>query len=84
MNTPNDHQPTEAQCKAINAAADILETEANQLSDYLEKRLKTTFDSTGLAQDRVSIAIASEKRRLRSTAITLRSMLPQLITDEED
>jgi len=49
--TPTTMEPNQPQIEAINAAADVLETEANQLSYYIEKHLKTTTDRTGLVQD---------------------------------
>jgi len=74
----------EQQKQALRDAADVLQTEAGVMSDYLRNVLGSDTDRTGLvskmgtaAPHRVSIAVASEERRLRRLANTLMGMLPK-------
>ena len=74
----------ETQKQVLRDAADILQTEAGVMSDYLRSVLGSDTDRTGLvskigaaAPHRVSIAVASEERRLRRLANTLLDMLPK-------
>jgi len=73
---------TDQKNAALVDAAEVLETEANQLAIYLEKTLKTqvtlrTQEITSIdamTPHRVAIAVRNERDRLREIATILRGM----------
>ena len=77
--------------KALDDAAGILETEANQLAIFMEGTLKATltlrtqeiFKMDPAVPHRVNIAIKNEIDRLRKIGTRLRSLIPS-DTEETD
>jgi hypothetical protein len=72
---------TIAPIDALKDAADILETEANELASYLAKSdWRTASGSESKFKDlnyRVGIAVHTEMKRLRKIAAALRKNLPK-------
>ena len=72
---PNTSHCALAACSALEAAAEILETEANQLARLLDAR---QFNDLNY---RVEIAVRSEMERLRGIATELRRNTPDEIDE---
>ncbi len=82
---------TAEQVKALNSAADIMDTERQELSRFLEKlgsKLSVREDKTCQFSDavphRVEIAITNERDRLQGIARELRALVPRAIIPDEE
>ena len=81
----------DAQIKALTAAADIMDTERDQLSKFLEAlgaklslREDKIWQFGGAVPHRVEIAISNERDRLASIAKELRAMLYKADAADEE